>query len=264
MGFTLSYKDIIWEPIMFSSPIDGIKGFDTRFYLKIGVKNTGNSIFAQGTMHEAYKYIFNNDIELASITLRIKDHMIDHRIKSNDVKIKLIDEIIGKLKKGIMSIDPSQDSFSMTNLPCFDINFRALLRALGEPDKNISDNQILYEKIKERTIDILSFFGFDQQIKSILNLKNESVSVYERLADSMLREEPEKLDIMEKSLIFRDEAFVSFFHIEGEAKLIKSSRLITKSLQQKLRKCLPAFISQEPWRLLYSSFEHGTSLQTYF
>lgn len=242
MGFSLSFTDVVGEPQilktvdMESSQLDG-NGENSEanlYHIKINVSNTGYSYYCakDEDLGPKYQSISEDSLSIASFSLKVSRTNLLNQVLPDSLRLSKAERIVKEIVDG----RTHSKEASLTNLPCFDINFETIFKVLG------LDSEPTGTLITENFGRIKKFFGLRDEVSSIEMLTNQSMHPLHMLFQDIEANEelldPEENTVLDKTERISNKHNVNFFEIKELPEysvLYQESRVLSEGLLAHVR-----------------------------
>ena len=237
MGFILGYGEILKTPLVISQPDPLIEKEDQDdeepllYHIKIHLAHTGSYYVSDSDVKKTIDENRKNDTNIAFIGIKINRTTLLNERLENAEKEAIANKIVAMLIEGRdKALKMPVEKRSNTNIPCFDINFPAVLPGHEE---------ITGEIIEDNLDKITTLFGIKDKISSILEIDNQSLrpllQAYPDLHDTEELEQG-RVSIIEKANQSDDRVNIKFKSLEEFTEdsnlFIGKSCLMTKGIKK--------------------------------
>lgn len=215
MGFIVNYSDIVGIPSkIFSPDPESIKSgnsdqIELIYYIQIDVFHTGYIYLADENVKNKLEILKKKGRSLASFCIKVNRKNLLNELLMNEEREVIAEKILANIIKGKTEVKkiPEKEQ-SITNIPCFDINFKNILlteqeleeEANPKEDKQSEEKEFFKEEIKEK------IQSLEEIEENTPNLMDESSPMKNRMRSLEIIEN-------EKRLSINVEAIKEKFHI---------------------------------------------------
>lgn len=160
MGFIVNYSDIVGIPSkIFSPDPESIQNGNSEqieliYYIQIDLYNTGYIYLAEEKIKKKMENLKKKGRSLASFCIKINRKNLLNELLLNEEREVIAEKIIAHIIKGkneVLKIPKEEQS--ITNIPCFDINFKNILLTEQELENEQKKGDFFKEEIKENNED---------------------------------------------------------------------------------------------------------------
>jgi len=262
-GFIVSYEDIIETPKLIENSVALDEGCNEEtmqdILITFAVSDSGYTKFAPIKIQQELLKLKELRSPLATFSLAIPSIGIVGTEFSNIKRLEIGRRIIDIITKA-KSRSKEESEKSQTSIPNFDIQSTNILNLQ-------QDDELLFEKIKQREDYILSLFGIykDNVNTTIENLVNESLTpillaIKYPLEDFKVVDSKNELDEEKEQEPYTQTVFP--VSNKGPTTTLTENGIMTIEIKLILQKNILMYIYDLGWNLLYSRSRDGYSYRT--